>query len=165
MSNHTLTIEQVLTRLAEHPLRIATLTEGLTPAQLSAHSKSDEWSANDVLAHLRACADVWGNYIKKILSEDRPAIRAVSPRTWVKKTGYHDLDFATSFQAFTAQRGDLLSALKALPPETWSRAAVVKMVGKIMDQTVRDYAERLVIHERSHVAQIEHIANTLRMSQ
>jgi hypothetical protein len=165
MSNNTLTIEQVLTRLAEHPRRIATLTNGLTSAQLSTRSKPDEWSANDVLAHLRACADVWGNYINKILSEDRPAIRAVSPRTWVKKTGYHDLDFATSFHAFTAQRADLLSILEALPPATWSRAAVVKMVGKVMDRTVWDYGERLVIHERSHVAQIEHIANTLRLSQ
>jgi DinB superfamily len=163
MSNNTLTIEQVLTRLAEHPARIATLTEDLTSAQLRSRSKPDEWSANDVLAHLRSCADVWGNYIGKILAEDRPAIRAVSPRTWVKKTDYPDLEFGTSFHAFTTQRADLLSVLEALPAKAWSRAAVVTMVGKVIDRTVWDYAERLVIHERDHVSQIEHIVNSLRM--
>lgn len=164
MSNHSLTIEQVLTRLAEHPQRIATLTKGLTSAQLRTRSKPDEWSANDVLAHLRSCADVWGNYIRKILAEDRPSIRAVSPRTWVKQTDYPALEFETSFRAFTAQRADLLSVLESLPPKTWSRAAFVTMVGKVIDRTVWDYAERLAIHERSHVSQIEQIINTLHMS-
>jgi hypothetical protein len=78
-----LTIEQILTLLRDSPPRIAALTGGLTPAQLHAAPGQGEWSANDVLAHLRSCADVWGRYITRILAEDRPAIRAVSPRTYV----------------------------------------------------------------------------------
>jgi DinB family protein len=163
MSNDSLTIEQVMTRLAEHPPRIATLTEGLTPTQLRACPSPDEWSANDVLAHLRSCADVWGNYIRLILTEDRPKIRAVSPRTWIHRTDYPALEFSPSFHAFTIQRADLLAVLEPLPPETWSRAAMVTMVGKVMDRTVLDYASRLVIHERSHVNQIEQIVNMMRM--
>ena len=50
----------MLTMLAEMPSRIAVLTEGLTPAQLLAPPEPGEWSARDVLAHLRACADMWG---------------------------------------------------------------------------------------------------------
>src|SRR5262245_22867917 len=162
MSNNSLTIEQVLTRLAEHPPRIATLTKDLTSAQLCARSKPDEWSANDVLAHLRSCADVWGNYIRKILAEDRPAIRAVSPRTWMKRTNYPELEFETSFRAFTAQRADLLSVLKSLPAEAWSHTAIVTRAGKVIDRTILHYAEGLVIHEQSHVSQIEDIVNSLR---
>lgn len=164
MSNNTLTIQQVLTRLAEHPPRIATLTEGLTSAQLRTRSKPDEWSANDVLAHLRSCADVWGNYIKKILAEDRPAIRAVSPRTWIRRTDYPELEFEPSFHVFATQRADLLAVLERLPPEAWSRAAIVTGVGKPLERTVQDYATRLVVHERSHISQIEHIVNTTRRS-
>jgi hypothetical protein len=156
-------IEQVLTRLAEHPPRIAALTKVLTAAQLRGRASPDAWSANDVLAHLRSCADVWGNYIRMILSEDRPRIRAVSPRTWIKRTDYPELEFGPSFHAFTTQRADLLAALEPLSPEAWSRAARVTMVGKIIERTVLDYATRLVIHERSHVTQIEHIVNTMRL--
>jgi hypothetical protein len=48
-----------------------------------------------------------------------------------------------------------------LPSEAWSRAANVKMVGKVIERTVLDYATRLVIHERSHVLQIEEIAEVM----
>jgi hypothetical protein len=74
-------IEQVLTILGESPARIAELTAGLAPSKLHANPEPGEWSANDVLAHLRSCADVWGDYMRRILAEDQPAIRAVSPRT------------------------------------------------------------------------------------
>ena len=88
MPGRSLTIEQILTILAETPPRIVALTTDLTPTQLHTSPNPDEWSANDVLAHLRSCADVWGDCIAVILSEDTPTIRAVNPRTWIKKTNY-----------------------------------------------------------------------------
>jgi hypothetical protein len=78
------TIEQLLAQLAETPARLAALTAGLAPEQLRAAPGPGEWSANDVLAHLRSCADVWGDYIRLILAQDMPTIRAVNPRTWIK---------------------------------------------------------------------------------
>ena len=63
MPNKSLTTERVLTLLAATPQRIAALTADLTPEELQTRPTPDEWSANEVLAHLRACADVWGNYI------------------------------------------------------------------------------------------------------
>lgn len=162
MSSQPLTNEQVLTRLAEQPPRIAVLTGGMTPAQLRSRPSPDEWSANEVLAHLRSCADVWGGCIRRILTEDRPAIRAVSPRTWINRTDYLELEFEPSFHAFTTQRTALLAVLEPLPPEAWSRVAIVTMVGKVLERTAWDFADRLVGHERGHVNQIEQIVNTLR---
>src|SRR5438270_1388745 len=103
--------------LTEAPQRIAALTGYLEPAQLRTAPGPDEWSANDVLAHLRSCADVWGDCIAVILAEDRPTLRAIDPRTWIKRTNYPDLDFRPSLQAFTEQRAALLAVLEALPPE------------------------------------------------
>ena len=84
MPKRSLTIEQVLTLLAETPRRIAALTAGLAPAQLHTAPNHGEWSANDVLAHLRSCADVWGNCIEVIIAQDTPTIRAVNPTTWIQ---------------------------------------------------------------------------------
>jgi hypothetical protein len=159
----SLTIEQVLTLLAEAPPRIAALTAGLAPAQLHTAPNQDEWSANDVLAHLRSCGDVWGDCIATIIHQDRPTIRAVNPRTWIKKTDYLEQKFPPSLQAFTAQRTDLLAVLERLAPEDWSRAATVTGVGKPLVRTVHYYAESLVIHERPHLKQIQRIVNTMRM--
>ncbi|MEO8955385.1 MAG: hypothetical protein ABI396_06075 [Ktedonobacteraceae bacterium] len=71
MPSKSLTTEQVLTLLAETPPRIAALTAGLAPAQLQTTPNHDGWSANDVLAHLRACADVWGNCIVAMIRRTR----------------------------------------------------------------------------------------------
>ena len=110
----------MLTLLAENPQRIAGLTAGLATAQLHAAPSPGEWSLNDVLAHLRACSDVWGDYLMKIIAEDGPTWRGISPRAWIKKTNYRELEFQPSLLSFTMQRTNLLAVLAPLPPKSWS---------------------------------------------
>ncbi len=161
MPSRSLTIEQVLTLLAETPSRISELTAGLSPAQLHSTPDHDGWSASDVLAHLRACADVWGNCILAMIAEDMPTLRAVNPRTWIKQTDYLELEFRPSLRSFVTQRADLLAALEPLPHEGWSRAATVTGAGKVLERTVLFYAQWLARHERQHVKQVERIVLTM----
>jgi DinB superfamily len=124
------------------------------PARLRARPAADEWSANEVLAHLRSCADVWGTCIRQILAEDSLTLRAVNPRTYIQQTDYLDQDFQASLREYTAQRGELLALLEPLPSEAWSRSAKVTGARAALRRTVLDYAQRLVAHERPHVKQI-----------
>jgi hypothetical protein len=158
-----LTIEQVLTLLAENPQRIAGLTAGLAPTQLHAASSPGEWSLNNVLAHLRACSDVWGDYIMKIIAEDRPTWRGINPRAWIKKTNYRELEFRPSFRSYSKQRADLLAVLESLPSEGWSRTAtVIGMIpGQVFERTALYYADWLAGHERAHVKHIQRIVKTM----
>ena len=161
MYDTPLTIDQVLTRLPETPPRLAALTAGLAPAQLQTCPGPAEWSLNDILAHLRSCSDVWGDYIRKLLAEDRPTFRGVNPTTWIKQTNYPELEFRPSLRAFTRQRAELLAVLQPLPPKAWSRSATVTGAGKPLQRTVFTYAQWLVNHERSHFRQIKRIADGL----
>jgi hypothetical protein len=165
MPDGLLTSEQVLTLLASTLPRLAALTADLTPGQLRTAPGDGEWSAADVLAHLRACADVWGGCIATMIAEDHPALRAVNPRTWIKQTDYRDLEFRPSLDAFAAQRAELLAILEPLPHETWSRVATVTGAGKVLERTVLSYAQRLARHEQPHVKQIERIVTVLRTEQ
>jgi len=158
VENTPLAIEQLLTRLTEQPRTIASRTAGLPRYRLHRAPKPGEWSVNDVLAHLRSCSDVWGKYMTAILDEDRPTIRAVNPTTWINSTDYPALDFATSFRRFTRQRARLLTLLRPLPTEAWSRRATVTGAGAARERTLLEYAQRLADHERSHV---KHIARLL----
>lgn len=162
MPSQSLTTEQVLTLLAAAPPRLAALTAGLAPAQLRTSPTLDAWSANEVLAHLRACADVWGGCIVTMLTQDRLTLRAVNPRTWIKRTDYLELDFRPSLGAFATQRAELLAVLEPLPPDGWARAATVTGAGKVLERTVLSYAQWLASHERPHLKQVERLTNTLR---
>ena len=115
MRSQSLTTGQVLTLLAATPPSIAALTADLSPAKLHTRPSHDGWFANDVLAHLRACADVWGTCIVAMIAEDQPVLRAANPRTWIKKTDYLDLEFLPSLRSFATQRADLLAVLSPLP--------------------------------------------------
>ncbi len=161
MRDHSLTTGQILDLLTAGPARISSSTIHLTADQLRSAPGPGEWSANEVLAHLRSCADVWGSAIATMLEQDRPTIRAVNPRSWIKRTDYLTQEFRPSLQAFTEQRAGLLKVLEPLKPKSWSRAATITGAGKPLERTVQYYAEWMATHERPHLKQIERIVSTL----
>lgn len=159
----SLTIEQTLALLTATPTRLAALTTDLTPAQLRAAPSPGEWAANEILAHLRSCADVWGGCIATMLAEDAPTLRAIHPSAWITKTDYPEMDFLPSLRAFSTQRADLLAVLEPLPREAWARGATVTGAGAVLHRTVLFYAQWLARHERPHIKQIARIASAVRV--
>lgn len=160
MPSRSLTSEQVLTLLAATPQRLATLTAGLSPAQLHLSTSAGEWSANDVLAHLRTCADVWGTCMAAMIAEDAPTLRAVNPRAWIKTTDCPNLEFAPSLRSFAEQRAGLLAMLEPLPRGGWLRRATVTGASKVLERTVLIYGQWLAGRERQHGEQVEPIVTT-----
>ena len=75
----------MLALLAATPTRLAALTADLAPAALQTRPTAEEWSLNELLAHLRAGADVWGRCMLTIFAEDTSTWRAVNPRTSIKQ--------------------------------------------------------------------------------
>jgi hypothetical protein len=150
-------INEILSLLAEMPRRLVSMTQGLENARLYSKAEEESWSVNDILAHLRACADVWGKSILAMISQDHPTIRYVSPRTWLRKTDYPAQEFYGSLHAFTEQRNDLLKSLTSLANEDWVREATFTGTTRGREQTIFSYARRIVDHEAQHLDQIERI--------
>ena len=165
MPDKYLPIEQILTILKETSTRLATLSASMSPAQLHTVPEPGEWSAHEILAHLCACSDIWGDtYILTIVAQDQPTIKAINPRTWIKKTDYPDQDFQTLLHVFTKQREELLKVLEPLQPKDWWRTATLTGAGKPLQQTLISHADGLARHERAHLKQIERTLNALRTS-
>jgi hypothetical protein len=150
-----LTAAQVLPLLRQHASRLAALTDGLPPERLYTTPQPEEWSPNEVLAHIRACGAVWGGNIARILADEHPTFPGTNPRTWMKRTDYPEWRFEEAFRAFVAQREELLNTLDALAPDDWERTATVTSYGQANERTLRSYASQLAKHEREHVRQIE----------
>lgn len=146
-------VEQHLKALEATLRRIKGLTQHVDEARLQFKADSKTWSANEILAHLRSCADVWGDSIVDMLAKENPKIPYRHPRQWIKKTNYLELPFRESFQAFTAQRKQLLKLLKKLSLEDWSRTATIKG----QEHTVFTQARRMALHEDIHCGEIEEL--------
>ena len=157
VSSSQLSPDQALTILSATPGRLAEITAGAAAADLRAAPAPGQWSAVEVLAHLRACADVWGGYVDLMTTTDRPTFKAVNPTTWIEQTDYRDLDFRSSWQAFAEQRLRLLAVLDPLPAEGWWRIALVTGAGPATERTVLSYLDRMARHERTHVRQVERL--------
>jgi hypothetical protein len=145
------TPEQVLEVLVATPGRLAAV-HGPT---LDRRPSPDEWSAGEVLAHLRSCGDVWGGCTRRILAEETPTIRAVNPRTWIETTDYAQRGFDQHLAGFTQSRAALLEVLSGLDAAAWERRAVVTGAGRPVERTVLSYAAWLASRERPHVRQVE----------
>jgi DinB family protein len=146
--------EEVLDILAATPREIEVMTAGLAETQLRRPQVAGEWSVHEILAHLRACADIRGAAALRTIAEERPRIAVVNPRVYLKQTDYLELDFATSLRAFTAQRAELLAALRALPAEGWSRPAEVVRAATSLEASVLYYAVWVATHEVPHLDQV-----------
>ena len=153
-------IRTVLTALAATPKQIARLARGRSPRQLHRKPAADAWSAQEIVAHLRACAEVWGGSIDRMLGEDHPTIRYVSPRGWIRKTDYLEQSFDDSLRAFSDRRATLLKTLKGLDAIGWSRRATFTATTLGRDATVLSYATRIADHEVRHLGQLERTIKT-----
>lgn len=151
---HQPDIRATITALSNMPRQIAGVARGCTDRRLHRKPEPGAWSARDIVAHLRACANVWGHSIERMLAEDRPTIRYVSPRGWIDRTDYLDQRFRDLLHAFTAERASLVTSLGARDGTGWSRGATFTGTTAGRRHTVLSYAERIADHEARHLDQL-----------
>ncbi|MBK6457620.1 MAG: DinB family protein [Gemmatimonadetes bacterium] len=146
--------ERVLSTLAATPPLIARIVDGYDRGQLHQTPAPNVWSVRDIVAHLRACAVVWGRSMERMIGEDHPTIRYVSPRGWIKRSDFLSQDFEILLAAFTAERTALLEALRPLDAPGWRRGAAFTGTSLGKQATVLSYAQRMADHEVGHIEQL-----------
>jgi DinB family protein len=150
-------IQKALLQLEQTALRLAAAASGLGDEALQSAPNKATWSAAEILAHLRACSDLWTHSIYAMLAEHRPELPDINERKWAKVTGYAALPFSSSLQAFALQREFLLPVLRALPPEQWERDALIFC----RRHTVFTQTRRMAKHEAAHCNQVEALLRKL----
>jgi CheY-like chemotaxis protein len=144
--------DSLINRIADIPNRILRTTDGWTEAELHARPATGDWSAADVLAHLRAADDILTPRIYMMLVRDNPTLVAYEERIWADVLGYAEADFGTSLQTYTLKRAELVNVLRRLTAEQWQRTGVHEHKGSL---TVEQLVNEMVLHEAEHCRQIE----------
>jgi hypothetical protein len=111
-----------------------------------------EWSARDIIAHLR---DNEARYFPKmhlISVAEHPDLRRVAQ---VGPTEYDpDDSIFTVMSQYRRIRQSTLSLLRELPRDAWNRAGVDVDNATV---TIRDLAGELVDHDAEHLAQLDRV--------
>jgi hypothetical protein len=144
-------IQKYLMLLEETPSRIGACTADLDELLLQKRPDKGKWSAADILAHLRACDEIWSHSIYAMLIEENPTLPILAPRKWTKVDHYEKRPFHSSLQTFTLRREELLAILRPLPEEKWKRTAVIGQNTHSIFSQVR----RIALHEHGHCEQME----------
>ncbi|MEO8611947.1 MAG: DinB family protein [Chloroflexota bacterium] len=153
-------ITKYLAMLEAIPLTVASRTAGLSEDQLRWSPGKKDWSIVEVLAHLRACTEIWSFSIYAMLAEDKPVFPLLDERRWAKAARYASFTFQSAFQIFCLQRQELMAVLKPLEIETWARSATIE--GR--NHTVFSQARRMALHETEHLHQIRDLLDGLQES-
>jgi hypothetical protein len=151
------TIQMVIGLLENSPLEIEKCTLGIDPMKLQTRPDPDSWSAVEILAHLHACATIWGNSIEKMLQENNPIIADLHPRNWDMLKDFSALSFDESFKIYKHNRQNLISKLLTLSLEEWGNSGWIKH----KKHTVFSQARRMALHEFDHLDQFEKNRNRL----
>lgn len=149
---------EVMDILGTSPARLIAVAEGRPDDELHEPLEPGGWSARDILGHLRACQRTWSSYLVRILDEDHPRFRYVSPRSTIRQTDFLTLPYRDSVEGFAVDRERLLARVRTLEPADLDRTASVKVSGgRVQEHTAFSYAHRMAEHEREHVEHLERV--------
>lgn len=142
----------LLALLRATPAALTGLLVPLASGALFARPAADEWSATEILCHMRDVErEVDQPRIQQILNENIPFIPAQMPDEWAKTRSYQTQDGTSVLREFTAARLRTLEMLHDLAPAQWSKKARHAILGPT---TLQELVGFNAEHDRLHIQQV-----------
>ncbi len=138
----------LLARLETQLEALGLILARATPAVLDARPRPEEWSARENLAHLARHHAVFLDRLRRLLTEDRPALdryRAEDDREWA---AWATLPQDEILHRLRALRAELVAVVRSLSPAESTRTALHPTFGE-MD--VAGWLGFFLLHEAHHL--------------
>jgi hypothetical protein len=144
-------INTLIARLDVSPSRFAAALAQLEAADSVENVWPGEWSAAEVLAHVRASQDIMEPRIFAILVRDNPTLLAFDDRKWAEAARFSSIAPLESLDNMRQRRKELIRALRGAAPADWERTGTHEAKGP---QSVLQIARAIADHEAEHLEQI-----------
>jgi hypothetical protein len=144
--------EAVIARLDAMPKRLRAAFAAVGAGTAERAPAPREWSARELLAHLRSVDALLAPYIFLLTVLENPTFSGADERALAERAGYLEDDVETALTAFTVRRGELVRLLRRLEAADWRRESVHTAYGRF---TIADYAAHLAAHEEEHFPEVE----------
>ena len=145
------TLEEQLARMARTPDDYAAAIRGAPEAALSRRPDGKNWSAREVICHVRDIEESFMARFQAIMGGDEPRFLPVEPDRWAVERQYQKNDAHEALEHFRARRDETLKLLHGLRPEHWERAGLHATRGRM---TIRDFVGLMAQHDDNHLDQL-----------
>jgi uncharacterized damage-inducible protein DinB len=146
------TIEEQQARMGRTADDLAGAIRDVPDAVLSRRPDSSNWSAKEVLCHLRDTEESFMMRFTSILAMDEPRFVAAEVDRWATERQYHRNDAAEALAAFRRRREETLAFLRALTPAQWERGGIHATRGRM---TIKDFVGLIAWHDDNHLDQLK----------
>jgi hypothetical protein len=147
-------IPEIIDTLEATPRWLSAACEGKAEEVLRRRPRAREWSAAELLAHLRASNAILAPRVYQVLTRSHAPLTGFDERLWAQVAARARLAVKTQLAAFEAQRAELVALLRTLTPQEWEADGLHETRGPL---TVQAIVAEIAEHEREHEAQMRAI--------
>ncbi len=146
-----LPVAENLERLERMADDLAAAIEGSDDAALSRRPDAKNWSAKEIVCHLRDAEEYLMLRSWMALTLDEPPFPTADQERWLVDRQYHRHDVAEALAAFRRKREESLAFFRKLAPADWQRAGISTVRGRL---TIADHAAIMAWHDDNHLDQL-----------
>jgi hypothetical protein len=147
-----LPVEQNLERLERAADDLAAAINGRSDAALARRPDAKNWSAKEIVCHLRDAEEYLMLRVWLALTSNEPVFPAPDQERWAEDRQYLRNDAAEALAAFRRKREESLAVFRKLAPADWQRGGVREGLGRA---TVADHAALIAWHDDNHLDQLK----------
>src|SRR6266511_5771648 len=149
---HMATLDEQLARMERTVNDFAAVVKNVPDAQLTKRPDPKNWSAKEVVCHVRDTEESFMTRFLSILAMDEPKFLPVEPDRWAVERQYQRNDVQEALAAFKTRREETLRFFRGLKPEQWERGGVHATRGRM---TLKDFVELMAWHDDNHLDQLK----------
>jgi len=146
------TLDEQLARMERTVNDFAAVVKNVSDAQLTKRPDPKNWSAKEVVCHVRDTEESFMMRFLSILAMDDPKFLPVEPDRWAVERQYQRNDVQEALAAFKTRREETLRFFRGLKPDQWERSGVHATRGRM---TLKDFVELMAWHDDNHLDQLK----------
>lgn len=144
-------IQPAVSLLEKTPVLFETLLRDLPDELLNWKPVAERWSIAEVLGHLADIEEVYADRVRRIVTEDWPALEKYDLEGAKASGEYSRRSAAENFVVFARTRRSTVILLKSIPASSGERTATHSELGIItLDEMLNEWAS----HDLGHLRQI-----------
>jgi uncharacterized damage-inducible protein DinB len=146
------TLDEQLARMERTVNDYAAVVKNVSDAQLTKRPDPKNWSAKEVVCHVRDIEESFMMRFLSIMAMDDPKFLPVEPDRWAVERQYQRNDVPEALAALKTRREETLRFFRGLKPEQWERGGIHATRGRM---TIKDFAELMAWHDDNHLDQLK----------